>query len=209
MLQEAKRSLNSSSDTPAQLRASAKEPVTVPVLAVSFAASVNPSNGKESPNVAYTPAAMLVHCDSCSSLSHSLARWFEASTAVSVSPSSPTKLLYVLLAASDEYPACSKAVSSFDIELSVSDAVDTKPATDAVTAANPATAAVLTLDEKSFQESPMDLVDESVCFSTSSVLFLTPSSSFLAAEPSVLMLIFKVPKSSMYHRLYSVAKLLS
>ncbi|MBQ8691500.1 MAG: tyrosine-type recombinase/integrase [Phascolarctobacterium sp.] len=44
--------LKASSLTPAQFKASAKVPVTVPTLAVSFAASVNPSIGKLSPKVA-------------------------------------------------------------------------------------------------------------------------------------------------------------
>ena len=52
LLQAASCALKSSSLIPAQLSASASDPVTEAVLAVSFAASVKPSIGKESPNVA-------------------------------------------------------------------------------------------------------------------------------------------------------------
>ena len=61
VVQAANLVLNSSSLTPAQLRASASEPTTVPVFAVSLAASVKPSNGRESPKVANTPAEISVH----------------------------------------------------------------------------------------------------------------------------------------------------
>ena len=54
-------SLNSSSEMPAQFRASASTPTTVPVLEVSFAASMRELIGSASPNVPITPVAMFVH----------------------------------------------------------------------------------------------------------------------------------------------------
>ena len=49
--QAASFSLNSSSLMPTQFKASAREPVTCPTLAVSFADSIMPSMGRASPNV--------------------------------------------------------------------------------------------------------------------------------------------------------------
>ena len=58
----------------AQFNASANGPVTRETLAVSLAASVRPSSGRESPNVAYTPAAISVHRASSSVLFVNLAK---------------------------------------------------------------------------------------------------------------------------------------
>ena len=90
----ARDSLNASSLMPAQLRASASGPVTCPTLAVSFAASVSPSIGSESPKVANTPGSMSpVHFARSFSLSVNLARWLAVSTDWSYSPSMPTSSL--------------------------------------------------------------------------------------------------------------------
>ena len=59
--QAASFSLNSSSLIPTQFKASAREPVTCPTLAVSLADSIRPSIGRASPNVPQTPAAIFVH----------------------------------------------------------------------------------------------------------------------------------------------------
>ena len=52
VLQPSRLAWKSSSDTPAQLRASARAPVRAPVFAVSLAASVKPSMGSDAPKVA-------------------------------------------------------------------------------------------------------------------------------------------------------------
>ena len=70
--QSANIALNSSSPTlPAQLSASASAPVTWPTLAVSLADSIRLSTGRASPKVPATPAAMLPHFATSSSLSAS------------------------------------------------------------------------------------------------------------------------------------------
>ena len=79
-----------------QFRASAKEPVTVPTLAVSFAASASPSMGIPSPNCEYAPVRDVVSCSSAFWLSpHSANALPAVSTVRSVSPSTPISELYV------------------------------------------------------------------------------------------------------------------
>ena len=75
-----------------QLRASAKEPVTMPHLDVSFAASARPSMGRPSPNWEYAPVRLVVSCSSWAWLSPHRANMLPAvSTERSVSPSTPMR----------------------------------------------------------------------------------------------------------------------
>gem|GEM_PF-5857218 len=174
----------SSSATPAQLRASAREPVKVPVLEVSFAASVNPSIGRLSPKVAYTPWQMFVHSLRASCSVVSFARWLAASVAVSPSPSTRYKSLYVSLATVAELPAASNADTSFACASRYSSVATVAP-TRAVAA--PATAPAATL-RPVLAASPI-LLNPVLNFSRDTPLLLTnPSTSLLALLIALLSL---------------------
>ena len=74
-----------------QLRASARPPVTLPVRIVSLALSMRFSTGRASPNALTVPAAMLYHASMSAPASARLFMSCAASTAWSLSPTSPRK----------------------------------------------------------------------------------------------------------------------
>ena len=78
--------MNSSSEMPTQLRASARAPVTSPTLAVSLDASIRLLMGSASPKVPITPAAMSPQAATSSSDLASCARSWADSVALSTSP---------------------------------------------------------------------------------------------------------------------------
>ena len=100
----------SSSLIPTQFKASASAPVTSPVFAVSFAASIKDSMGRLSPNLPYTPAAISTHFATSSSLVASCAKSWAASVACPVSPRILKKPSYASSAISALNPAVSNAV---------------------------------------------------------------------------------------------------
>ena len=176
-----------------QLMASAKGPVTCATFAVSFAASVSPSIGKPSPNVAYTPVAIVVHFAKSCSLVASFARLPTASVAWSVSPKIAAKSMNVSLPVSAEYPIVVNAVSTLPIAIRVSrvaSAVErnavVSPTAAVTPALSPATAPFIAplATLPSLDSAPVELVDESPNLSTDSLAFLESSPSSSTESPA-------------------------